>query len=126
MNKLYNISELAKILKLIDTQTKKPLNHTLRYWEKEFKEIKPKIINKRRYYSFKQVEVIKKIKFLLKDKGMTISGVKNLLKINTNKLDENNLNSLKGDHYRSFLKSKIKTILKKINKIKIHGKKNTS
>lgn len=126
MNKLYNISELAKILKLIDTQTKKPLNHTLRYWEKEFKEIKPKIINKRRYYSFKQVEVIKKIKFLLKDKGMTISGVKNLLKINTNKLDENNLNSLKGDHYRSFLKSKIKTILKKINKIKLHGKKNTS
>lgn len=126
MNKLYNISELAKILKLIDTQTKKPLNHTLRYWEKEFKEIKPKIINKRRYYSFKQVEVIKKIKFLLKDKGMTISGVKNLLKLNTNKLDENNLNSLKGDHYRSFLKSKIKTILKKINKIKLHGKKNTS
>jgi DNA-binding transcriptional MerR regulator len=126
MNKLYNISELAKILKLIDTKTKKPLNHTLRYWEKEFKEIKPKIINKRRYYSFKQVEVIKKIKFLLKDKGMTILGVKNLLKLNTNKLDENNLNSLKRDHYRSFLKSKIKTILKKINKIKIHGKKNTS
>ena len=126
MNKLYNISELAKILKLIDTKTKKPSNHTLRYWEKEFKEIKPKIINKRRYYSFKQVEVIKKIKFLLKDKGMTILGVKNLLKLNTNKLDENNLNSLKRDHYRSFLKSKIKTILKKINKIKIHGKKNTS
>ena len=126
MNKLYNISELAKILKLIDTKTKKPLNHTLRYWEKEFKEIKPKIINKRRYYSFKQVEVIKKIKFLLKDKGMTILGVKNLLKLNTNKLDENNLNSLKRDHYRSFLKSKIKTILKKINKIKLHGKKNTS
>ena len=66
---------------------KKPLNHVLRYWEKEFKEIKPRKINNRRYYSSKQVEIIKKIKFLLKNKGMTISGVKNLLHKNINKLD---------------------------------------
>ena len=56
------------------------LNHILRYWEKEFKEIKPKKINNRRYYSLKQVEIIKMIKFLLKNKGMTISGVKKFTK----------------------------------------------
>ena len=54
MSKLLNISEVSKILNLIDPQTKKPLNHILRYWEKEFKEIKPKKINNRRYYSLEQ------------------------------------------------------------------------
>ena len=54
MSKLINISELSKMLNLIDSKTKKPANHVLRYWEKEFKEIKPKKINKRRYYSSKQ------------------------------------------------------------------------
>ena len=68
-------------MNLVDPITKKPLNHVLRYWEKEFKEIKPKKINNRRYYSPKQVEIIKMIKFLIKNKGMTILGVKNLLKI---------------------------------------------
>ena len=62
MNKLLNISEVSKILNLIDPKTKKPQNHILRYWEKEFKEIKPKKINNRRYYSLKQVEIIKMIK----------------------------------------------------------------
>ena len=61
MIKLINISELSKKLNLIDPVTKKPLNHIIRYWEKEFKEIKPKKINYRRYYSLKQVEIIKMI-----------------------------------------------------------------
>ena len=63
MNKLINISEMAKTINLIDPKSRKPLNHILRYWEKEFKEIKPKKINNRRYYSAKQVEIIKMIKF---------------------------------------------------------------
>ena len=79
MNKLIKISELSKMLNLVDPMTKKPLNHILRYWEKEFKEIKPKKINNIRYYSSKQIEIIKMIKFLLKSKGMTILGVRNLL-----------------------------------------------
>ena len=79
MAKLINISEVSKIVNLIDPITKKPLNHILRYWEKEFKQIKPKIINKRRYYTEEQVEIIKMIKFLLKNKGMTILELKNLL-----------------------------------------------
>ena len=80
MSKYINISDLSKILNLIDKKTKKPLNYILRYWEKEFKEIKPTIIRNRRYYSVKQVELIKLIKFLLKDKGLRVSGVKRLLK----------------------------------------------
>ena len=82
MSKLINISELSKILNLIDSKTKKPANHVLRYWEKEFKEIKPKKINKRRYYSSKQIEKIKFIKFLLKNKGMSIMGAKKMLNLN--------------------------------------------
>ena len=75
MSKLTTISDLSKILNL-KGKTNKPANHTLRYWEKEFKQIKPKIINKRRYYSPKQIEIIKLIKFLIKDQGMTIVGAK--------------------------------------------------
>ena len=65
MNKLVRISEVSKMLNLIDPITKKPLNHTLRYWESEFKEIKPKKINNHRYYSQKQIETLKLIKFFM-------------------------------------------------------------
>ena len=49
MAKLINISEVSKIVNLIDPITKKPLNHIVRYWEKEFKEIRPRKINNRRF-----------------------------------------------------------------------------
>ena len=126
MSKLIKISELSKMLNLVDPMTKKPLNHILRYWEREFKEIKPKKINNIRYYSSKQVEIIKMIKFLLKSKGMTILGVKNLLNSNINKLDDHKDHSLRTDYYRNILKLKSKTLVEKINKIKNYGKKNTS
>ena len=126
MSKLYNISEISKLLNLINPKTKKPLNYILRYWEKEFKEIKPKKINNRRYYSSQQLETIKKIKFLLKDKGMTISGAKKIFKTNIKNLDYNDFNSLKDKYYKDFFKEKSKTILNKINKIKLYGKKNSS
>ena len=126
MNKLLSISEVSKILDLIDPVTKKPLNHTLRYWEKTFKQIKPKKINNRRYYSKKQLEIIKMIKFLLKNKGMTILGVKNILNLNTNKLDDYNQHGLKTLYYKKAIKNKSKILLDKIKKIKTHGKKNTS
>ena len=69
MNKFFSISEVSKILGLVHPVNKKPLNHVLRYWEKEFKIIKPKKINKRRYYSVKQLEIIKMIKYFLKNKA---------------------------------------------------------
>ena len=126
MNKLFDISSVSKICNLIDPSTKKPLNHVLRYWEKEFKEIKPKKFNNRRYYSLKQVETIKMIKFLLKNKGMTIYGVRKLLDKNINKLDDKDSISLKGDYYKSKFKSKSKKLLEKITKIRKYAKKNSS
>ena len=126
MNKLVNISDASKILNLIDPKTKKPLNHVLRYWEKEFNEIKPKKINNRRYYSQKQIEIIKLIKFLLRNKGMTIFGVKKLMNLNINNLDDNDLRSLNADYYKNSLKEKSKQLLEKLDKIKTYGKKNSS
>ena len=125
MSKFYNISELSKILNLINPSNKKPLNHVVRYWEKEFKQVKPKKINNRRYYSLKQVETLKLIKFLLKNKGMTISGVKKVLNLNINKLDDYNSDSLKASYYKNTLKDKSKIILDKIKRLKNYGKKNS-
>ena len=126
MNKLIKISELSKILNLINLKDKKPSNHVLRYWEKQFKQIKPKIINKHRYYSSSQVELLKMINFLLKNKGMTISGVKSLLELKINKLDDYDSHSLKAEYYKKSFKEKTKTVLNKLNKLKKYGKKNAS
>ena len=126
MKKLLNITELSKQLDLVDPNTKRPLNHILRYWEKEFKEIRPKKINNRRYYSLRQVEIIKKIKFLLKIKGMTVLGVKKYINSRAKKLDEYYPNSLEANYYKNNIKTKSKLILEKILKIKEHGKKNSS
>ena len=125
MDKLVNISEVSKLLKIINVKTKKPSNYILRYWEKEFKQIKPTVINNRRYYSKKQINILKLIKFLLKEKGMTISGVKNVLKSNINSLDDYNSYSLKADYHKKVIKDKSKKILEKLKKIKKYGKKNS-
>ena len=125
MNKLINITELSKLLGLVDTKTKKPSNHILRYWEKQFKDIKPTVLKKRRYYSKKQIEKIKMIKFLLKEKGMTINGVKNILKSKINTLDDYNSISLKADYHKNNIKLKTKKILDQIKRLKKDGKKNT-
>ena len=125
MDKLLNISDLAAMLDLINPKNKKPQNHILRFWEKEFKQIKPKIINNRRYYDKNQVEIIRLIKFLLKDKAMTIKGVKKLLNSNIKKLDDYDSISLKTDYFKNNLKLKSKKILDKVNRIKRYGKKNS-
>jgi len=124
VRKLLTITELSKKLNLINSDDKKPLNHILRYWEKEFKQIRPKKIRNRRYYSPEQVETIKMIKFYVKDKGMTIAGVKNLLNANI-KLDDYNSDSLKTLYYKNFIKDKSNSLLNKLKKIKRHGKKNS-
>ena len=118
MVKLINISQLANLLNLVNSKTKKPSNYILRYWEKEFKQIRPVILKNRRYYSEKQIDIIKLIKFLLKDKGMTINGVKNILKSDINSLDDYNSYSLKADYLKENLRVKSKTILEKIKKLK--------
>tara|TARA_B100001027_G_C16145987_1_gene275839 strand:+ start:68 stop:448 length:381 start_codon:yes stop_codon:yes gene_type:complete len=126
MSKLINISELSKKLRIINPKDSKPMNYILRYWEKEFKQIKPKIINNRRYYSEDQVEIIKLIKYLLKDKGMTIKGAKIVLNSKINKLDEYNYDSLKAGYYKLNIKEKSSNLLTRIKSLKKYGKKNTS
>ena len=75
-----SIGEVAKILELINKEKGTLNTHTIRFWEKEFKQIKPKILRgNRRYYNNKTIEILKKVKFLLKDQGMTINGVKKVL-----------------------------------------------
>ena len=80
-NKAYKT--ISEVVKLLGLKTKKGLSvptHTIRYWEKEFKQIKPKIFKgNRRYYDEKNIELLKKVHFLLKDQGMTIKGVKKVL-----------------------------------------------
>ena len=122
-DKLYKtISEVAEILNLIDIKTGKLSTHTIRYWEKEFKQIKPKIFSgNRRYYDEKNIEILMKVKFLLKDKGMTIKGAKKELERDDSKLDEINNISINPSNFKYKLK-KISNILKDL---KNNGKKNT-
>ena len=105
-----SIGEVAKLLNLINKKNGNLNTHTIRFWEKEFKQIKPKILaGKRRYYDQKDILILKKIKFLLKEHGMTINGVKKLLNNNKSlKLDEVKNNPISEDNL------KIKTRLKKI------------
>ena len=116
MKKLINISQLSKMLNLVNPKTNKPSNYILRYWEKEFKQIKPKILNgNRRYYDEKNIILLKKVYFLLKDQGMTINGVKKILNNNEPlKLDETSNNSIKA----SILKNKLTNISKIIKSLK--------
>ena len=125
MEKLINISQLCKLLNLVNPKTKKPYNYILRYWEKQFYQIRPTILKKRRYYSEKQIRTVKLVKYLLKEKGMTINGVKNVLKSKINNLDDYNSYSLKAEYYKKNIKAKSKTILEKIKKIKSYGKKDS-
>ena len=103
------ISEVLKILNSnIDTQKKNEL-HTIRFWETQFKQLNPKRINNRRYYDNKNIDTLLRIQFLLKNQGMTISGV-----IKT--LDNDNLN-IDLNEKKNINASNIKIRLNKINKL---------
>ena len=106
-----SIGEVAKILNLVNEKNGSLNTHTLRFWEKEFKNINPKIFaGRRRYYDKSSIELLKKIKFLLKDQGMTIKGVKKALSSSTSF----NLDDLSN---KSITINKKLVIKKKINKI---------
>ena len=117
-----SISEVAKILNLVNKKNGKLSTHTIRFWEKQFKQIKPYVFSgKRRYYDNKSIQILKKIKFLLKNKGMTIKGVKIEL--------ENTKSELDGFDNKTINKKNIKNKLSKIasiiKSIKSNGQKNT-
>ena len=110
------IGEVAKILKLKSNNKGVLSTHVIRFWETQFKQIKPKILNSnRRYYDEKTINLLKKVKFLLKDQGMTINGVKKILDNEDSlMLDEIADKSIKVDN----LKNKLVKISKIIKKLK--------
>ena len=113
-----SIGDVAKILNLFNEKTGKLNTHTIRFWEKEFKHIKPKLLaGKRRYYDKKSIEFLKELKFLLKEKGFTIKGVKKYLNNkNSLSLDETSNNSINTRNKN--IKDKLKKISKLIKNIK--------
>ncbi len=83
----YTIGEVAKAFE-VNTSL-------LRFWEKEFKEIQPKKKSSGvRKYTPQDIQNIKLIFHLLKEKGMTIEGAKNHLK-NSKSSEENKMDVLK-------------------------------
>ena len=118
-NAYKTIGEVVKILALNSNKKKKIQTHTIRFWEKEFKQIKPKIfIGRRRYYDTKNIELLKKVHFLLKEQGMTIKGVKKILNNKEPlKLDENLNHSINAINLKDKLK-KINSIIKEIKNFK--------
>ena len=119
-NAYKSIGEVAEILNLKDKGGKLS-THTLRFWEKNFKQIKPKFFNSnRRYYDSKTIEILVKIKHLLKVDGIKIEGVKKILnKGNGLKLDDLNNKTINRRDTNLLLKvNKISKIIKDIKKIK--------
>ena len=120
-NKAYkSIGEVAKILDLINKKKGTLNTHTIRFWEKQFKQIKPNILNgNRRYYNNDTIEVLKKVKYLLKDQGMTINGAKKVLNTNKSlKLDELPKNSINADYSIKNKLKKISNLIKQIKNLK--------
>lgn len=116
------IGEVAKELDLIDKKTGNIQTHTIRYWETQFRQIRPSLkAGKRRYYSSKDFKMIQYVKFLLKEKGLTINGVKKILNANDElSIDENiNLGIYKQDlNTTKVIKDKAKKISKIIKELK--------
>ena len=113
------IGEVAKILNLKANKKGVLPTHIIRFWETQFKQIRPKILNSnRRYYDEKSINLLKKVKFLLKEQGMTINGVKKILNGDASlELDEMANNSIKADNLRNKL-VKISKIVKNLKNLK--------
>lgn len=80
---------------------------TIRYWEKEFHELKPrKTPGGTRFYTKENIELLKRIKFLLREQKLTIAGAKKRLK---NKYAEDT------DKTKQLLLEKLEFIKKELN-----------
>ena len=116
------IGEVTKELDLVDKKTGHLQTHTIRYWETQFKQIKPTIrAGKRRYYSLKDFKIIKYIKFLLKERGLTITGAKKILDNPTaHSIDDDvDIGINKPDlNATKVIKAKIKNISKIVKELK--------
>ena len=112
-----SIGEVAKLLDLINKKKGNLNTHTIRFWEKEFKQVRPRILaGKRRYYDQSSIDILKKIKYLLKEQGMTINGVKKMLNSKSLKLDEFSNSFISPDNIK--IKEKLKNISNLVKQIK--------
>ena len=115
-NAYKTIGEVAKILGLKSKKNRQLPTHTIRFWETKFKQIKPKLLDsKRRYYDQKTIDILRKIKFLLKDQGMTINGVKKILSRSNFDIDEKEKKIISTLDIK-FRLNKITNLLKSIKK----------
>ena len=74
----YSISEVASMFKVTET--------LLRYWEKEFSNIKPQKAGRGiRQYTKADIEQVRLVYHLVKERGMTLQGAKQRLKVNKEK-----------------------------------------
>tara|TARA_B100000959_G_C14681907_1_gene500966 strand:- start:18 stop:401 length:384 start_codon:yes stop_codon:yes gene_type:complete len=119
-NAYKSIGEVAKILNLVNKKNGCLNTHTIRFWEKEFKNINPIILSgRRRYYNEKNIELLKKIKFLLKSQGLTIKGAKRALESSSTFNIDDLLNKpINIDKKNLVLKKKVTKISKLIKEIK--------
>jgi DNA-binding transcriptional MerR regulator len=117
-NHLMSISQVATLLGLINKKKQKPSTHVLRFWETKFKQLKPTILSgNRRYYSPKNIEVVKMIIYLLKKQGLTINGAIKLMDSMVIGLDDTKVSSIKTDYYKKNILKKIKVISDRIKKL---------
>ncbi|MDC3233612.1 MerR family transcriptional regulator [Candidatus Pelagibacter sp.] len=123
-SKYKSIGEVARILNLFNKKKGSLSTHTIRFWEKEFKQVKPKVFNgNRRYYDENTINILKRIKYLLKEKGMTLNGAKKLLNSELSDIDELYNTTI---NQKNNIKSRINKIKNIITNIKTtNGKKNT-
>ena len=103
---------------LINKKNQKPSNHILRFCETKFKQLKPTIHpGGSRYYSKKNIEVVKMIVFLLKQQGLSVNGAVKIMNDNAKKLDDLKAMSIKELYFRKNIKAKSKNILRRIKKL---------
>ena len=114
------IVEVAKELNLVNPKNGLLQTHTLRFWEKQFRQIKPTVkAGNRRYYSKNDFKIIKLIKYLLRDQGLTIKGVKKILNKKEVRLDDTNYLGVNNDNLKNtdYLKNKISKISEIIKRV---------
>jgi len=115
-NSYKTISEVVNILNINNRKNFLNNANTIRYWETQFKQIKPIKINSRRYYNQKNIDTLLKIQYLLKDQGMTINGVKKVLSNKNLYIDEKGKKIINKINIKYRI-SKINNLIKNLKKI---------
>ena len=80
LKQYYSISEVAEMFNVNQS--------TLRFWEKEFDNVNPKKNRKgNRLFSLKDIEALKIIYHLVKDRGFTLEGARKQIKNNKQQIE---------------------------------------